>query len=221
MKVSNECVAFICKFEGFRAEPYVDPAGIPTIGYGSTYYANGAVVKLDDDPITEQEAMLLMRTVLPRYEAAVNRYVQVVINQNHFDALVSFSYNLGNEALRTSTLLKRINAGLFEEAGNEFLRWVYADGKKLAGLERRRSEERALFLTPVTKEEEAINSTVTQGETKMLDGYKTYIAAAIAVLSIIAGKLGWGFDFNGLDNDIIALLGALGAIWGRKVAKVA
>jgi hypothetical protein len=53
----------------------------------------------------------------------------------------------------------------------------------------------------------------------MLQGYKTYIAAGIAVLSLIAGKLGWGFDFSGLDNDIIALLGALGAIWARKVAK--
>jgi lysozyme len=215
MKASNNCIAFICKFEGFRAKPYLDPAGIPTIGYGSTYYANGAKVMLNDDAITEQEAMNLMRTVLPKYEDAVNRHVQVVINQNQFDALVSFAYNLGNEALRTSILLKRINAGLFEEAGNEFLRWVYADGKKLAGLERRRSEERVMFLTPVNKIE-----LPTQGDTKMLEGYKTYLGIAITVLGSLSALFGWNLgDLAGLQDQVIALVGAVLALYGRFVTK--
>ena len=146
MKTSNKGKAIIKQYEGFRAKPYLCPAGVPTIGYGATYYTDGRKVTLRDAPISEAGADKLLDKMLGKYEDAVNRYVQVPINQNQFDALVSFCYNLGQEALRTSTLLKKLNNKDYNGAADAFLNWVYAGGKKLQGLVNRRTDERKLFL---------------------------------------------------------------------------
>ena len=146
MKTSNKGKAIIKQYEGFRAKPYLCPAGVPTIGYGATYYTDGRKVTLRDAPISEADADKLLDKMLVKYEDAVNRYVQVPINQNQFDALVSFCYNLGQEALRTSTLLKKLNNKDYNGAADAFLNWVYAGGKKLQGLVNRRTDERKLFL---------------------------------------------------------------------------
>ena len=145
---SQRCIDIIKQFEGFRAKPYLCPAGVPTIGYGSTRYANNQPVKLTDAPISEEQASNIMKATLEKeYAPAVNRYVQVVINQNQYDALVDFAYNLGINALKTSTLLKKVNKGDMAGAANEFDKWVFSDGKKLDGLVKRRAKEKELFLS--------------------------------------------------------------------------
>jgi GH24 family phage-related lysozyme (muramidase) len=87
-----------------------------------------------------------MRDLAPR-EVAVSRLITVPLNQNQFDALVSFVFNLGSGALQCSTLRRRLNAGAYLEAADEFPKWVYAGGRKLKGLVRRREAERILFLS--------------------------------------------------------------------------
>lgn len=147
MKASANCIALIKQFEGFSAKPYPCPAGIPTIGFGSTRYADNIPVKLTDSPITEAQAVEILNSTLNEYEAAVARYVQYPINQNQFDALVDFAYNAGAQNLRTSTLLKYINIGNLSAAADEFRKWVFGGGKRLSGLVKRREAERKLFLS--------------------------------------------------------------------------
>jgi len=146
MKVSKKGLQIIKDHEGLELVPYLCPAGIPTIGYGNTYYENGMKVKLTDAPITKSRAEELLKHVLKTYEAGVNRYVQVYLNQNQYDALVSFAYNLGLGALQKSTLLKRINNNPFDEdIYDQFLRWTRANGKVLTGLKLRRKKEADLY----------------------------------------------------------------------------
>jgi lysozyme len=147
MKASEKCLELIRRFEGFRSKPYRCPAGVWTIGYGSTRYADGTRVHQSDPPITEAQADEIMRATLGEYERAVDRYVSVFVNQNEFDALVDFAYNAGAKNLLNSTLLKKLNAGDRKGAAKEFERWVYADGQILGGLVRRRMAERVLFET--------------------------------------------------------------------------
>lgn len=105
-KASDKCIALIKEFEGFKSHPYLCPAGIPTIGYGSTRDTDGKPISMSHPPITEAQAKALMMATLVTYENAVNRYVKVPITQNQFDALVDFAYNAGAKNLLNSTLLK-------------------------------------------------------------------------------------------------------------------
>ena len=147
-KTSKNGIAFIKKYEGFKSKPYLCPAKVPTIGYGATYYPNGQKVKLADPAIDEKHASLLLEAMLNPYEKAVDSYCRDDINQNQFDALVSFAYNLGNSALKNSTLLKKVNVNPKDSTiKNEFNKWVYADGIKLNGLVKRRIEESNLYFT--------------------------------------------------------------------------
>lgn len=145
MKVSKNCIELIKKFEGFSSTPYKCPAGVWTIGYGSTRYPAGDFIASTDLPITEEQAETIMRLNLINYENDVIRYVSQKINQSQFDALVDFAYNCGSKNLLKSTLLKKVNKGDFLGASKEFGKWVYADGKKLSGLVKRREAERILF----------------------------------------------------------------------------
>lgn len=147
-KTSPKGVELIKKHEGFRSKPYKCEAGVATIGYGATYYPNGQKVKLTDPAIDEKHAYLLLEAMLNPYEKAVDSYCRDDINQNQFDALVSFAYNLGNSALKSSTLLKKANANPNDKTiRNEFLKWVNADGKRLKGLVIRRTDEADLYFT--------------------------------------------------------------------------
>jgi lysozyme len=148
MKTANNGIELIKKYEGFMSNPYKCPAGVPTIGYGATYYPNGERVKMNDNAISEYDAELLLKSMIQSYEAAVNRYVQVTLTQNQFDALVSFAYNLGNGALQKSTLLKRVNENPSNpDITNQFNKWVKAGGKTLSGLVKRRKEEAELYFS--------------------------------------------------------------------------
>jgi lysozyme len=147
MKSSDDCLDLIKSCEGFSAKPYLCPAGVPTIGYGSTKYADGKKVSLNDPIINTQQADEIMRATLLEYEAAVNRYVNVPLTQGQFDALVDFAYNAGTQNLRTSTLLRMLNAGDYAGAVKQFDKWIYAGGKVLYGLVKRRKLEADLFLS--------------------------------------------------------------------------
>ncbi|MBB5519309.1 lysozyme [Amphiplicatus metriothermophilus] len=166
MKTSPNGVALIKRFEGLELEAYQDIAGIWTIGYGHT----GPDVK-PGMKITEAEAEALLKRDLKPREEAVERLVKVPLNQNEFDALVSFVYNVGIEAFRKSTALRRLNKGDRIGAAEALTWWNKATVggvlREVAGLTRRRAAERALFLEPVNppivkgEEEVAENSRVT------------------------------------------------------------
>ena len=148
MTPSESCLGLIRRFEGFRSEPYLCPAGVPTIGYGSTRYEDGTKVQLTDEPINKERAdVIMLATLRTEYAPAVNRYVRVPITQNQFDALCDFAYNAGAKNLLNSTLLKKLNALDYDGAAGQFERWVYADGRILLGLVHRREAERILFET--------------------------------------------------------------------------
>lgn len=142
MKTSDRGIALIKEFEGFQPVIYLCPAGKPTIGYGHVIH-NETI----HAPINEEEAeRLLLDDLNDRYEPDVLRLVSAELTQNQFDALVSFTYNLGASNLARSTLLKKLNAGDYTGASEEFERWNKCNGKPLDGLSRRRRAEKQLFL---------------------------------------------------------------------------
>lgn len=122
-----------------KLKAYKCPAGVWTIGYGHT-----GKVKEGDLITAETAEKLLLKDVL-KFEKGVTKLLKVEVTDNQFNALVSFAFNLGLNNLKNSTLLRMINAGDANIAGPQFLRWVYAGGKKLKGLIRRRKEEKGLF----------------------------------------------------------------------------
>jgi len=147
MITSNAGVQLIKQFEGFSAKPYRCPAGVPTIGYGSTYYDDGSKVTMDDDYISESDATDLLKKVLTPIEQAVFKLVKQKLTQNQFDALVSFAYNVGTTAFKNSTLLRLFNGYNVPGAANEFLKWNKVKGTVVSGLSARREAERKLFLS--------------------------------------------------------------------------
>ena len=140
MEASEVLIEKLKEFEGFRRDAYRDEAGVLTIGYGHT----GKDVR-EGDRLTTYNAEQLLMIDLQEHEAAVRR-LHVARTQGQFDALVSFAFNLGIERLQGSTLLKVIrHGGSHDQIQREFKRWVYAGGKKLRGLERRRAWEARRF----------------------------------------------------------------------------
>lgn len=139
MKTSEKGINLIKNCEGCRLTAYKCPAEIWTIGYGHT-----ASVK-QGQTITKEQAINLLKYDLIVFEKAVNLLVKAPLTQGQFDALVSFTFNLGKGALQRSTLLKKLNVKDYQGASNEFLKWVYANGKKLDGLVKRRQAEKDLF----------------------------------------------------------------------------
>lgn len=148
MKTSDKGVALIKAHEGLRLTAYADPVGVWTIGYGHTTAAGPPKVERGMK-ITDAGADAILRQDLAKFEGYVSSAVKVPLNQNEFDALVSFTFNLGPGNLRSSTLLKKLNAGDRAGAADEFLKWTKAGGKTLPGLVKRREAERALFRTPI------------------------------------------------------------------------
>lgn len=146
MQTSEKGIALIKQFEGCKLTAYQDSVGVWTIGYGWTQPVDGKPIRAGMT-IKQETAERLLKTGLVSYESDVSRLVKVGLTQWQFDALVSFTYNLGARSLSTSTLLRRLNAGDYAGAADEFLRWNKAGGKVLNGLTRRREAERALFLS--------------------------------------------------------------------------
>ncbi|SAI50498.1 glycoside hydrolase family protein [Enterobacter hormaechei] len=146
MQTSDKGIALIKEFEGCKLTAYQDSVGVWTIGYGWTQPVDGKPIRAGMT-IKQETAERLLKTGLVSYESDVSRMVKVGLTQGQFDALVSFTYNLGARSLSTSTLLRKLNASDYAGAADEFLRWNKAGGKVLNGLTRRREAERALFLS--------------------------------------------------------------------------
>lgn len=146
MRTSDKGIALIKEFEGCKLTAYQDSVGVWTIGYGWTQPVDGKPIRAGMT-IKQETAERLLKTGLVSYESDVSRLVKVELTQGQLDALVSFTYNLGARSLSTSTLLRKLNAGDYAGAADEFLRWNKAGGKVLNGLTCRREAERALFLS--------------------------------------------------------------------------
>jgi lysozyme len=144
--VSQDCIDLVKRFEGFSSKPYLCPASVCTIGYGTTIYPNGRRVRLEDKSLTEKEAEDILKHELNEFGKRVDSMTIDSINQAQFDALTSFAYNLGANALKGSTLLKKVNANPSDPSiRNEFRKWVNAGGKTLKGLVLRRTAEADLY----------------------------------------------------------------------------
>lgn len=141
MDVSYNCLDLVKGFEGCSLKAYKDPIGVWTIGYGHTYGVS------QGQQLTQDEVDQLLIEDLTSVGNEVDHLVIVSLNQNQFDALVSFTFNVGGTNLAKSTLLKKLNAGDVSGAADEFDRWVYAGGQIFNGLVKRRQAEKALFLS--------------------------------------------------------------------------
>lgn len=146
MIVSKNGLDLIKEFESFKSKPYLCPSQIATIGWGSTYYPDGKKVTLQDKEITVEKAFEILEYIANKdFGSNINKVVKVPLNQNQFDALVSFAYNIGNGNFNSSTLLRWLNQGNYKEASMQLLRWDKSKGVALNGLTKRRKSEKALF----------------------------------------------------------------------------
>ena len=190
LRLSDDGLRLIQRHEGFRPRLYRDPIGLPTIGYGHLVRPGE---QFDGVVLHEAEARALLVADAALAEEAVREAVEVALAQHEFDALVSFTFNLGPGALRRSTLLRKLNAGDRAGAAREFDRWVYAGGERFRGLVRRRAEERALFETGHTGAPVVERTDVEEALAQV--GVQTPPAVLLPLGAALAGV-------------------ALGAIWG-------
>jgi lysozyme len=150
MKLSDNGIRLIQEFEGLRLTSYLCSASVPTIGYGATYYQDGSKVKLGQT-ITRDQANQLLKDHLKEFEGSVIGLLnKTKVNQNQFDALVSFTFNLGAGNLAKSQLLRFIKANPNDpKIAAEFAKWNRAGGEVSRGLVRRRKKEAELYFTKI------------------------------------------------------------------------
>lgn len=171
----DRAIEIIKESEGLELESYYDPAGVLTIGYGTTGHRVYVGMK-----ITEEQALEWLMEHLMEADGYIDRYVKVPINNNQRNALISFIYNVGVGNFRESTLLRKLNMGDYEGAGNEFKRWKYGGGKVLNGLVKRREVEAELFNTPIE------GRTPIESTTWFKLGLTCLVLASIELIVIIA-----------------------------------
>ena len=145
-RMTDEGLDLIKLYEGYSSSPYLCPAQHWTIGYGAIWGMDDTRVKEDHPDINKDQADYLLRRDVKKSEMAVLRHIRVPLEDGQFNALCSFVFNLGSGALQSSTLRRKINRGDYIGAANEFPRWVFAGGRKLKGLIRRREHERLMFI---------------------------------------------------------------------------
>ena len=148
MQPSNNCINLIKLLEGFKAKPYLCSANVATIGYGTTIYPNNVKVQLTDKPITEQQATEYLTNYVNKFTNKLNNFIKTKLNQYQYDALCSFAYNVGTNAFINSTLLKVINNNPNDLINVQInlMKWVYAGGKIITGLQNRRKAEYDLYI---------------------------------------------------------------------------
>ena len=211
MKPSAACLDLIKSFEGYHkrlpnggAAAYLDPVNIPTIGWGTIRYPDGQAVRLGDERSEAQCTEYLMHEVNGK-AAGVEKLVKVPLTQSMFDALVSFSYNVGLGALSESTLLRMLNAGNYDAAGQQLLVWNKAGGRVLPGLVRRRDAEMALFF----KDGRKAGAMPESEKTKIIAKVGTYLkkepipSAELSKFEKIAVPVGQSYDivWRGKEAD--------------------
>jgi lysozyme len=143
--INPKGLAIIKAFEGWSSKPYKCPAGVPTIGYGSTHGMYGEKITMSHLHIDKEEGEVLLLKELEGVYRAIQAYVKVPLTNNQYSALCSFIYNVGSGNFRASTLLRLLNYGDYEGAAMEFPKWRMAAGKILKGLIKRRKFEQELF----------------------------------------------------------------------------
>jgi lysozyme len=143
--ITRHGLDLICRYEGFSPVIYLCPAGYPTIGYGHLITEANKEQFLDG--VNEDEALELLRQDVGVAERAVLRLINAPLTDGQYDALVSFTFNLGSGALQRSTLRRKVNRQEYEDAALEFGKWVWAGGRRLKGLVRRRQAEMMLYLS--------------------------------------------------------------------------
>jgi lysozyme len=207
MKISQTGIDLIKRFEGLRLNAYRDAVGVWTIGYGHTATAKPG------QRISAERAEELLRRDLETFERGVERRLKVEVNQAQFDAMVSLAFNVGLGAFGKSTLLRLVNRGAYSAAADQFGRWVYAGGRKLRGLVRRRQAERELFVSrPETARYAAMSLAGGSSLDKAMAAFRVFrrgmavadpavwknrqvainaVFAAVSALAILAAKLGW------------------------------
>ena len=144
--ITQEGIDLIKRFEGFSSTVYICPAGYPTIGYGHLVRDHETF-----EEISQEEAEALLRIDVESAERAVLRLIKVPLTDGQFDALVSFTYNLGSGALQCSTLRRKVNRQAHSEVPAQLVRWVWAGGRKLNGLIKRRECESLIYADIITK----------------------------------------------------------------------
>lgn len=180
MEISTKGTALIKSFEGYRSSAYRCPAGVWTIGYGTTRGVKPG------DKVTKIEAERLLREDLIKFQACVTKSVHVPLTQGQYDALVCLTYNIGEGAFRGSTLLKLLNQGRYEAACRQFDRWTRAGGRVLRGLVRRRDAEQSLFRSGTELEDEDPISPSAEIEAvgpKSVASSKTMAGAGVATVA--------------------------------------
>lgn len=143
MQISGKGIDFIKQWESFVPHAYNDGGGVMTLGYGH-------VIKPEEtfkEPISQEHGIALLKTDLEPAEKAVKQYVKVPLTQSQYDALVSFAFNCGGQALAESTLLAFLNKGMVMGAAMQFQKWSKDNGERIKGLLRRRLSEALLFLS--------------------------------------------------------------------------
>ena len=150
MTVNKATLDLLKSFEGYRGTTYLDSAGVPTIGWGTTAAAGVGITPYVGLTINETQAEEYLLAAIAKFEAQIRPHVGMSPNENEWGAMVSLAYNIGPGAFINSTLLRKWNLGDKRGAADQFLVWTKAGGKTLNGLVRRRQAERALFLTPVS-----------------------------------------------------------------------
>jgi len=145
MNISKSGLDLIKSFEGFASTMY-DDVGKPAIGYGTDLLPE-EVAKYKGKTITEEEATSLLLNRLTSFQERINQLVKVPLTQNQYDAICSFTYNVGTGGFAGSTLLKKLNLTQYSEAANEFPKWNKVNGQDHPGLTARRLKEKALFLS--------------------------------------------------------------------------
>lgn len=190
MKMSQSGLELVKEFEGLRLKAYKCPAAVWTVGFGHTSAA-GAPIVTSNLVITRAEAEEILKRDLVQYEDCVREKVQIGITQSQFDALVSFTYNVGEAQFSRSTLLKRVNAGRFDEVPAEFMKWTKGGGRELPGLVRRRRAEVKLWRgmdtdTPVHHDEARAEPDQPKARRSIIQSREANAAVAAGGLSTIA-----------------------------------
>lgn len=189
-RINAAGLSLVKQWESLRTTAYRDAVGVWTIGYGHTSVAGGPIVTAGMK-ITADEADVILRTDLSKFEARVDRLVKVALTDNQFAALVSFDFNTG--ALDKSTLLKKLNKGDYSAVPAELMKWVNAGGKKLNGLVNRRSTEAGLWAKGAFVSSNYIDATATAPAvlTKENVSWGATILSTLSFAFAGAGPLQW------------------------------
>ena len=227
MKMSAAGLDTVKEFEGLRLKADKCPAAVWTIGYGHTSAAGSPIVTSDLE-ITLEAAEEILKKDMGQYEDGVSKYVKVDLNQGQFDALVDFAYNAGVGALAKSTLLKKVNAGKFDEVPAEFMKWTKGGGKELPGLVRRRRAEVKLWRgleedVPVSKTQSRFQPDQPKASKSIVQSKEANAAVAagglgtIAVVQEVMPLVKEGGDLLGSLSPtvliLVVIIAAAGAVW--------